>query len=154
MAAAYTRCMVKVVQTLLLIACLLACPLRCMRTLDGHEIASAQFAQEKEKTHSCCGHSANRQQIPPSCGDSDQPDGSTDYGCTDCLCQGAWFDDARVELADARVEWVSHNFQGTESSLAALVDSSCVASDSKQGRHFPWLDSGREICALTCSLLL
>ncbi|QDV69578.1 hypothetical protein Poly24_32940 [Rosistilla carotiformis] len=89
--------MIRTLLALLLIANLLACPLRCM---DCHA-ASADTSQSPATGCACC-HDSVATASPES---SDTPAGG-DCSCPNCLCEGATLQDA-PEVPDAETALVA-----------------------------------------------
>lgn len=132
----------QVTRVTLLIACVLLCPMRCMGAMGTPERADRPQASQ-ERTCSCCSHS--EQQPAPS-------RKSQHCGCGSCLCHGAMVDVVDIDPLDL----------GNFSYVTPLLEMDGVsqwrqestASRLRRPCHFPPLATGRDLCALTSTLLL
>ena len=120
----------------LLMLVVLFCPYFCM----GAEAESATTHRASSRCASC---------DEPTSGDNEAPQQREED--SDCLCQGALLDNAKVEASETGIEFF----------VAALVDvnaevvAAYVSADlSRHVCHFPPFSTGRDVCALTCALLL
>ena len=140
--------MMQVAHVFLLIVCLLWCPMRCLGAL------SKECAQVSQKNaYSCCRHCDEQQRPTTPFGDDRQPDNpADDCGCGSCLCHGAVVAGVTIDVVDSDVfSYVTPLLKVDARAHFSLL---LTASHSQHPCHFPPLASGREICALTCVLLL
>ena len=142
--------MMQLAHVFLLIVCLLLCPLRCMGTLTQAECAH----RSQEQASSCCGQCQEQQPSVALPGSDRQPENpADDCGCGSCLCHGgAMVDIAGIDVAHSdRFSCVTPlPAADAHSHLSLLLG----ASHSRHPSPFPPLASGREVCALTSTLLL
>ena len=122
----------------LLITLVLNCPYLCLGEAVGATGAAFQPG-------GCsCGEHNN-----PSGGETPQP---SDENEPDCLCQGAIIDCVRsVELDSSlslAIDWLIDDAILSSTTLT-LADTS-----SEPPHHFPPFSIGRDVCVLTCALLL
>ena len=135
--------MVQLAHVTTLIFCLLVCPLRCMGVHFGVEVAQESPTREAK----CCGQCATHNHAATPHDDSGQPDDAGDCDCGSCLCHGGWVDEPGVEFPNS----IGPGWTFVSQVTAPLPVE--VAGAPFHSCHFPHLRSGREICALTCSLL-
>lgn len=128
--------MLRTITATLTIVVLLTCPYLCMGDGVGMRLAERQ-------THLCdCPQSDNQS-------DSGRPSCPTDKG-PDCLCHGALADSVRTtELGDWDLLDVNSSLDNV-----CLADLSVTSTSFELPHHFPPFSTGRDVCALTCALLL
>ncbi|HUG67145.1 MAG TPA: hypothetical protein VMM76_05315 [Pirellulaceae bacterium] len=121
----------------LLIAIVLICPYLCLGGETGSESASRVTVG-----CTCCSDHPEQPggETPRSPADQD----------TDCLCHGAIFDGSRTddsELSRPTINWVLD--------VASTFTNLSLAAVSFEPPHqFPPFSTGRDVCALTCTLQL
>ena len=128
--------MIRTSVTCLLIAVVLTCPYFCLGEAVGEVLAPGYG----------CGCFHNQ------CQPSDKTPDAPSQNDSDCFCQGAISDGVRsvefdLELS-LHVDWID----GTM--LTAATPASFVDASAEPPHHFPPFSTGRDVCALTCALLL
>jgi hypothetical protein len=135
----------------LLIALMLACPYLCM----GGECFPAGDVGEgvTRSTPAACCRSCCDQQLPQS--DDQSPDPAHE-GNSDCLCHGAIYESRAKSPGcgdhDLFACWVSTT--GPQSADACILSPAAHHDHAPLSQHFPPLITARDLCALTCALLL
>ena len=129
----------------LLIALLIGCPFVCLA-----QAGPIGCACPGEDQRQCCGDEGC---CPHELADRDAPtDDSPSYPDPDCACRGALLEQSTVERPES----------GAEETIVLLLDlgddthsqSLPAALGSPHSSHFSLLATGRDICVLTCALLL
>ena len=119
-----------------MITVILGNPYFCMGETGNEDRAQSAVAK-----CSCCKHPAEREDAPR-LPDENEPD---------CLCRGAIIDGLRqVEPDDSAglpVHWMT-----VEAEFTSQL--SFVVVTTEPPHHFPPFSTGRDVCALTCTLLL
>lgn len=130
--------MIRLITTYSLIAVVLICPYMCLGEAVHGAVAPCQ------KSACCCGEDRE-----DSSGDR-TPESPTDRD-EDCLCHGAIFDASRSaddELASpATMQWLLEV-------ASAPTNLSLAAVSFEPPHQFPPFSTGRDVCALTCTLQL
>jgi hypothetical protein len=129
--------MIRLATTYLLILVVLSCPYQCL----GEAVCEAHAPGQKS---GCC------------CKDQDQSPGdktpqSPNERDEDCLCHGAILDGSRMaddELTSpVAMTWVLED-------TSPAIDPSLLAVTFESPQQFPPFSTGRDVCALTCTLQL
>ena len=129
--------MLRIANSYFLIAIVLICPQLCW----GEAVGAAGGTGDAGGC--CCAEHHDR-----SGGETPQ---SSDENGTDCLCQGAIMDGVRSTEFESLVPLVAPFVDDAILCSAAL---SLADASSEPPHHFPPLSTGRDICVLTCALLL
>lgn len=129
----------------LLIALLIGCPFVCLA-----QAGPIGCACPGEDQRQCCGDEGH---CPQECADRDAPtDDSPSRPDPDCACRGALVGQSTVECPDSRAEETIVPL--LDLGADALSHSLLAGLGSPHSGHFSLLATGREICVLTCALLL
>lgn len=122
----------------LTIVVLLTCPYLCMGEVVGARLGDCQ-------TDACScsqGDGQSDQETPSSPADNDP----------DCLCHGALVDVVRtIDFDDSTPLYINWRIVDGASCSTAL---SLANISYEPPHHFPPFSTGRDVCALTCALLL
>ena len=112
--------------------------------------------------HFCLGKSASEVGVRPAttgcpydCGHQepiDTPADTPDSGDPDCLCRGAVLPDAKVEAANADLAHWCPLLVAPK--CGAASDVHLASSDPPFPSHSPAIMTGRDVCVLTCAMLL
>ena len=130
--------MLRFLTSYLLIAIVLICPQICLGGITGSTGTSCRAG-------GCC------------CTDHDDPSGEqtpqrSDESTPDCLCRGAIMDGVRMTELDSATP-LAIGWLFDDAILSSIAHSWAVTSSEPPDR-FPRLSTGRDICVLTCALLL
>lgn len=129
--------MIRLATNYLLIAVVLTCPYQCL----GEEVHETTAPGQRS---TCC------------CGDQDQSTGdetpqAPNERDEDCLCRGAIFDASRVADDDLNTPMA---MPGTLEVTSPANQPSLAALSFESPHQFPPFSTGRDVCALTCTLQL
>ena len=129
--------MIRLATTYLLIAVVLACPYQCL----GEPVREASAPGQKSTC--CCDdqHHSPGEETPQSPNECDEH----------CLCQGAIFDGSRM-ADDDLISSIA--MQCVLEFTSPAIQPSLVALSFESPHQFPPFSTGRDVCALTCTLLL
>jgi hypothetical protein len=129
--------MIRLATTYLLMAVVLICPYMCLGEAVHGAVAPCQKA-------ACCGEDqddSSSDRMPESPTERDK----------DCLCHGAIFDASRS--ADDELTWPA-TMQWLLEVASTPTNLSLAAVSFELPHQFPPFSTGRDVCALTCTLQL
>jgi len=130
--------MLRIATSHLLIAVVLMSPYLCLG-----EAAGAVSVPHQGGGCSCAKHNHQSDGEAPQPSDENEPD---------CLCRGAIMDGARSTELDSSaplaVDWL------IDDAILSSMAHSLADSSSEPPHQFPPFSTGRDVCVLTCALLL